>query len=397
MITKFRMWILQNRELIATRLKDFLVSAVKIFRELVPLVSKIVSGISGFVESLGGIEPALKAVTGAFVAFEIVALGVFGAAAPWLVGIALAITALSILTSKAKAAREEVDKFADVKTLSETEIGGGKDIARDKLEQTEQGRTIINLRRQRDEFEQAQEKAKAELKRLDEEQDQAILRGPATRGGDFSRQLAKKGESREQFERDVRSSQTNIEAINRIIDRQTAEFRKDSAAKGRAAPAETDDPEKLELIKERQRLAIRFTRGELSKDEMNRFRKLSDELGVKIPTKVDDPFAAINGGGSKGKKGKPEKTALELVNALTQGGATAVSQLQPTGTGTVVNHFNNTLNFNAEVVNNLQAGNDVPRDGTVRDVAEMLKATSTDALSDMVDQAFQMQKRQVIG
>lgn len=401
-ITVSRKWLLANRDLIAVKLKAFLLGAVKVLETIVPLIQKAADNVVKFVNSLGGFENSLRTVIGVLGAFKIAAAGAFGAAAPWLAGILLAVTAIDALISSMQAARDEARKFAKEKTVTDIEKFGGAFTEDVNLIKTERGRTILALKRQRAIFEAEQ---KETLKQIQEFEAKDAGQPLALKGEGVAQRRRKEAG----FQERVATAERQIESFNRIIQDQFIELKKEQRKAGvertrrekiaTEAGAGRGSVATIEQIKEFQRLGILFTRGKATQGQETRLRQLAKITNLPIPpAKVKDPFADPTGAGAGAGERTREKTPLELVNELTRSGAgAAITNLQPTGPGTVVNHNNFSVNLESDIDIILNGGRELPRDGTMREVAAMLKESAVDAVHEVVNQAFQVQRRQVIG
>lgn len=136
--------IRQNRELIATRVGEFLRSILEVSRELGPVIVAVAKGTGDLVDAVGGIGPALKIAAGGFVAFKLAALGPIGAVAGALVALGVSVDVIS-------------DKLLALERKKNTALSSAfepaqTELSEKQLQQTEIGREILKLQKQREQL-----------------------------------------------------------------------------------------------------------------------------------------------------------------------------------------------------------------------------------------------------
>lgn len=137
-------WIVKNRELIATKIRETLERVVEVVREGVPVVLKMIKGLGGLIEKMGGLESAVKLVVAGLVTMKLATLA---AAGPW-----------GILLAAAVAAGAGIGKV-----LADT-AGGVQDL---RFEIIELGVELKTLERNRQLFERREELAGQQVEALE--------------------------------------------------------------------------------------------------------------------------------------------------------------------------------------------------------------------------------------
>lgn len=140
---EFREWLQTDRELKQQRIGEFIKDLTGLMKDLIPVVGKTAKSVTGLVDEIGGIEPALKLAAGGFVAFKLAALGPIGAVAAGIVGIITLMDALESKLNRDQKRQEAITRSA----FEDPDTGGLTDA---ELQQSGLGRVILKLKQERD-------------------------------------------------------------------------------------------------------------------------------------------------------------------------------------------------------------------------------------------------------
>lgn len=385
MVTRWRLWILANRQLLATKIDKFLRAAADAAVRLVPQIVALAESVIGLVDGLGGIEQALELAIGGLVLFRIAfiaALGPAGPIAAAIGGIILLFDTLATRVDNARRKSEEMHRSAlRAKTLLDD-----PDFDPSSLTSDAQRRRISNLDREQKILKETLATRKQ-------------LRGELKKTGTVSGRF---GETRKvvpkivlsEFDRVTENIRRDIvqvtEKISTIV---AADRARAIRTEGKRRKESLKEQERREpLIKEFQKLSPLFIRGKLKGAQLKKFLALAKDLKIDLPTKTVDPFADKKGPGAADRP----KTPAELIQeALGGGGKLNVGGLVPSGPGTTINHNNFTINLAPADIDIVVK--DLPQNASAMDVASKLKDVLRGAVADVVRQTYDTQVRQVVG
>lgn len=132
-LVEFRAWVRENRELIRTKLVEFVRNLIRAIEELSKLLFALLDIFNKVLEVTGGLTNAIELLAGAFVALKLAALGPIGAILAGFVALGVAV---DVYKRKLKDAARAEDELADKKAFSEEE--------RQKLSESAEGRRVLS-------------------------------------------------------------------------------------------------------------------------------------------------------------------------------------------------------------------------------------------------------------
>lgn len=385
MVTRWRTWILANRQLLATKIDKFLRAAADAAVRLVPQIVALAESVIDLVDGLGGIEQALKVAIGGIALFKIAFIAALGPAGPIAAAIGGIILAFDTLASRIDSAKRKADE-AQRSALRAKTLLDDPDFDPSSLTSDAQRRRIQNLDREqkilketlatRKQLRAALPKTEAFIGKTGK-LSQIV---PASVLGEFDRDTAR-------LRRDIGQV---TEKISTIV---AADRARAIRTEGKRRKASLKDQERrAPLIKEFQKLSPQFVRGKLKGAQLKKFLALAKDLEIDIPEKITDAFATKTGGGAADRP----KTPAELIQeALGGGGKLNVGGLVPSGPGTTINHNNFTINLAPADIDIVVK--DLPKNASAMDVASKLKDVLRGAVADVVRQTYDTQVRQVVG
>lgn len=386
MVTRWRTWILANRQLVATKIEKFLSAAADAAIRLIPEIVSLAESVIGLVDGLGGIEQVLKVAIGGLALFKIAFIAALGPAGPIAAAIGGVILLMDTLSARIETAKRKQEELHNSALRSKTLLDD-PDFDPKTLTSDAQRKRIQNLDREQKLLKQQL----ATRKQLRDAipKDQSII----SKTGNLS--FVQSPKALADFDRVTSEIRRDIvqvtQKISSIVAADQARDLRSQAKKSTRSEAERKRREPL--IREFQKLSPQFVRGKLKGAQLKKFLALAADLEIDIPKKIDDQFADKKGSG--GATDKP-KTAAELIQeALGGGGRLNVGGLVPSGPGTTINHNNFTINLAPADIDIIVK--DLPQNASAMDVASKLRDVLRGAVADVVRQTYDTQVRQVVG
>lgn len=279
-VAQIKDWTLENRGLIATRVKEFIKGAIPVIKDLASIVGTVIGLVKDFIDLIGGVGPAMGVATSAVVAFKLAAAGALGPIG----AVGLALTSLVSIVAGLV---EKFGLFND--ELSETEA------RTNALRQTQR-----ELAGATERTEQGVERARRVIETIEREEverRERVQRGAEQRSATASRTFAERQRAgarvREQLEsRGIRGRRAD-ELVQDVILGKTSE---EDALKprkrgggGRRAKTADEQPESDVTLAEAL-LAVRTGTA-----DPKQLQKVIQQLSKKTPsTKAIKPTVAID-------------------------------------------------------------------------------------------------------
>ncbi len=410
-----------QREVIATRILDFLQRLIRLAEQFLPQLLGLAEGTAEFVEQIGGIDTALFAVIGTFSAFKIAAFAALGPAAPWVAGIVGAITLIGTLASAIEAAGDEAEDVAnraddrqrareDEKRKSRSRSELTERQTAEELQKTEAGRRLLAARAARNAEEQARDdlekRQKQELDDFTKRQVANIPRFAGPRGdgaaiAGLSRLRSFQSKQADALEKATARVAKSRNSVAEAEEALAIETEKNAHARRREnrvkQKAEDEDRRKkaAEEQKLRRELIKLQTKTKRSRSETARLKELSERFNVPfIPTPKGPGKVFGETGDAKDKKKPPTINEL-IAAAVGQGTGLGGAALRPAGLGTTINHIDASLRVQApQIVINID---ELPETASAREVAKEVQATVGTTFLEQLREAFDIQVRQVQG
>jgi len=149
-IAQVKDWTLQNKGLIATRVKDFVRGVIPVIKTLAEIFGTVIGAVRDFIELIGGVKPALGVAASAMVAFKLATAGALGPVGA--IGLALTslVSIVAGLIQKFDLFNDELSETAQrASRIRETqrELAGATEQAEQGVERTR--RVIEEIERER--------------------------------------------------------------------------------------------------------------------------------------------------------------------------------------------------------------------------------------------------------
>lgn len=369
---RFRDWLIVNKDVIATRLDEWLKRIVDFLEAAGPAAVKMVQGIGEITDKMGGLTSAIKGAATTWATFEI-ALSAITSGHPAVAGLAILAGAVLLITQRITAANEARKKLlAQASTKLEQKGLDVGTLAAGSKSELVLARNIVDIEhRQRD--------LKAENKKLRKIEGQIET---IRQGGDLGLSITDL-QLQAQAIREVRDeSAAQLQQDREMVQEQIDARVKRGADVKRLADKESQDAIDREaqftrgILREHEKAKTAAEKAALEREERRKKEEAAEREALKSNV-------------------KPELTLNELIAASTgQGISGAVGTFRPSGPGTTINQFtvNNTVGpTTVEIVM------DGLENASANDVAGELSDRLGDVLDARIREAFEEQNRQEVG
>lgn len=418
MMKRFQEWIKENKRLIAQRLEKFLKIVIRLFEDFVPLLVDVIEGIVRFADVIGGLGPLIIGLTGAFAALAVVMTGMFGPAAPFVIGAIALATAIGVIAtqsdSAARAQRELESAIRDTtraRIQTQDTTGSGAEFRRRSTFTkgelaTAEGKELVGterpLRAANDKVEQLQ----GELDKVRDKEDELFFTGKTrasfgaagTLDSPFDALDRRKKVLLERFKvaRDEqRQAKSETDSAQRRLSDALIKKRRDSE---RAKSALERTPARRAKRSRLQALAKKHaeTPGGLKGTQL----KLLNRLGAELDVQISDPPPPKKRRKEKEEKEEEKKSKKltlqeKVAELLGVGSGLSVASFRPAGLGTLVQRIDASIHFRFGDID-VTAPN-TSSSNTPEQSAEAFGRSFFNNIQEHITKALSLQKAAIIG
>lgn len=415
MMKRFREWIKVNKRLITQRLEKFLKLVIRLFEDFVPLLVDVIEGIAKFADVIGGLGPLIIGLTGAFAALAVVMTGMFGPAAPFVIGAIALATAIGVIAtqsdSAARAQRELEDAIRDTQRAriqTQDTTGSGAEFRKRARftkgelatkEGTELRKLEIPLKRANDKVERLQ----IEIDKIQDIEDVVGERGEdffLIGNLDSSSVKALTRRKKAVFERFgfAREEQKQAKAETDAAERRLSDslIRKRRGVE-RAKSALERTPGRRSKRRQLQELAKAHAEkpGGLKGARLRLLNKLADELGSSVnpPPPPKTRTKAVKE--KEEKKSKKLTLQEKVAELLGVGSGLSAASFRPAGLGTLVQRIDASINFrfgDIDIVAPNTSSSNTPEQS-----ADAFGRSFFNSIQEHITKALSLQKAAIIG